>query len=279
MIPETTALRRAIPLALGGALLAGALPAQEPAEPGDRDRCICIGSDDAPFQSRRVRGSRARLGVTLGETAGVDGATGVEIEDVMADSPAEAAGLRDGDIVTELDGASLGPDPADGLIRAMRDVEPGDTVTVTYYREGRRRTAAVVTDEMGGSVFFGGGGRPFEVRVAPRMDWLRGRPGDIDVIAPGQLLRRLSPAGLELAAVSPALGEYFGTDRGVLVTAIADDAALGLEPGDVILAIDGREVRDPAHVRAILGSYRPDEEIRLEVIRHERRTEVSGTLR
>ena len=279
MIPETTALRRAIPLALGGALLAGALPAQEPAEPGERERCICIERDDAPFQTLRVRGTRARLGVTLGEAARIDGATGVEIEDVMTDSPAEAAGLEAGDVVTELDGAALGPDPAEALVREMRDVEPGETVTVTYYRDGQRRTADVVTDEMNDSVFFGGGDRPFQVRVAPRMDWLRDRPGDIDVVAPGQLLRRLSPAGLELAAVSPALGEYFGTDRGVLVTDIADDAALGLEPGDVILAIDGREVRDPAHVRAILGSYRPDEEIRLEVIRHERRTEVSGTLR
>ena len=279
MIADTTALRRAIPLALGGALLAGALPAQEPAEPGERDRCICIGSDDAPFQNLRVRGSRARLGVTLGETSRMEGTTGVVIEDVMTDSPAEAAGLQAGDIVTELDGGPLGPDPAEGLIREMRDVEPGETVTVTYYRDGQRRTADVVTDELGGAVFFGGGDRPFEVRVAPHMDWLRSRPGEIDIVGPGQLLRRISPAGLELAAVNPALGEYFGTDRGVLVTEIADDAALGLEPGDVILAIDGREVRDPAHVRAILSSYRPDEEIRLEIVRHERRTEVTGSLR
>ena len=44
---------------------------------------------------------------------------------------------------------------------------------------------------------------------------------------------------MELATISPQLGSYFGTDKGVLVVRAPTDGALKLEDGDVILAIDG----------------------------------------
>lgn len=82
--------------------------------------------------------------------------------------------------------------------------------------------------------------------------------------------------GLELAAVNPGLGEYFGTDRGVLVTAVPEESGLDLRPGDVILAVGGRDVQDPAHVRSILASYRSEEPVALRIVRERRTIEVTG---
>jgi S1-C subfamily serine protease len=84
---------------------------------------------------------------------------------------------------------------------------------------------------------------------------------------------------VELVELNPELGEYFGTDRGVLVADASEESTLGLRPGDVLLAIDGREVQDPAHARRILGSYRDGEELRLRIRRRGEDMEVLGTRR
>lgn len=86
--------------------------------------------------------------------------------------------------------------------------------------------------------------------------------------------------GVELLELNPDLAEYFeAPDGGVLVTEVAEDSPLGLRAGDVLVAIDGREVRDPDHVRRILASYETDEEVRLRVIRRGREIEVLGRRR
>ncbi len=86
--------------------------------------------------------------------------------------------------------------------------------------------------------------------------------------------------GVELLELNPDLAEYFeAPDGGVLVTEVSEDSPLGLRAGDVLVAIDGREVRDPDHVRRILASYETDEEVRLRVIRQGREIEVLGRRR
>lgn len=73
------------------------------------------------------------LGVSLGDRR--DGGQGALIGDVSPDSPAEIAGLLDGDIVIAVDGKTV--DGAAGLVAAIRDREPGDEVTITVIRDGQ----------------------------------------------------------------------------------------------------------------------------------------------
>ena len=255
----------------------------------ERENCICFDGDEGPFTGATfLRGDRARLGVLLGDEVDVDGGVGIEIVDVTDDAPAAAAGLMAGDVITALDGEPLGDDATETLMEIMADTEPGETVEVTYIRDGDRRVANVVTDRMDRfSYLFPGGDRTFDVRIAPHMgmdrlgrsgDRIRGGP-DVRVMTPGRFFRSLTPAGLDLVAMNPGLGEYFGTDEGVLVAGVGERSTLDLQAGDVILSIDGREVRDPAHVRAILASYQADEEITFEIVREEREMEVTGTIR
>jgi S1-C subfamily serine protease len=79
------------------------------------------------------------------------------------------------------------------------------------------------------------------------------------------LLRGFADA--ELATVTPGLGRYFGTDRGVLVLRVPPDAGVGLEEGDVILEIGGRAPESGSHALRILRSYQPGEKVKLRIMR------------
>ena len=66
--------------------------------------------------------------------------------------------------------------------------------------------------------------------------------------------------GLQLAEVDPGLGEYFKTERGVLVLKARADNDLQLESGDVILQVGATEVNSPAEfMRALRGLNSGDE--------------------
>lgn len=229
----------------------------------DARRCICV--DELARGPHRIAfsmGRRARLGVMLGEPTEVAGRHGVRLREVPEGSPARRAGLQQGDVIVGVNGAALDePAPAD-LAERLRAIDPGDTVTVSFFRSGQEQTARVVTEANERfRAFAPAAGR--DAFTLPRG------------VARGLGALR-SAAGLELAAVNPELGEYFGTERGVLVTAVDADSPLGLRPGDVILAIGGREVQDPAHVRSMLASYRQNETITLRIVRENRTREITG---
>lgn len=263
-------------VALSTLLLSPGLSAQEPlGAPAAPDReCVCSWEGDRLRMMPAVtRMNHARIGVELGETAEAEGRTGIRLRDVEEGGPAARAGVRPGDILLSLNGTDLGDDPTKRLLTLLGDVEPGDTVTLGLIRDGRRESARVVTDRAQGLSVFGRGGPP-SAWSFPRPERLR-----TAMVAPEArvYLRQLLGNGLDLVAMNEGLGEYFGTGEGVLVASVEDGSTLGLQPGDVILSIDGRTVQDPGHAMSIVGSYRPDESITFEIMRERRRTTVTGT--
>lgn len=60
---------------------------------------------------------------------------GVYVESVVPDSPADRAGLRSGDIITELDGEKL--DTKSKLIRILYRQRPGKSANIVFLRDGR----------------------------------------------------------------------------------------------------------------------------------------------
>ena len=89
--------------------------------------------------------THARLGVSVSaaETS-AESATGAVINDVNAGSTADNAGLQAGDVVTEVDDARI--TGADSLIATIRSYRPGDTVTLTWLRDGEEQSAELVLD-------------------------------------------------------------------------------------------------------------------------------------
>jgi S1-C subfamily serine protease len=257
---------------------------------------------------------RARIGVSLDEHA--DGAA---ITQVLDDSPAQAAGLAAGDVITRLDGRSLLEPLADAarerridetgdvavqrMMAMAQDWEVGTPVEVEYLRAGERRTVQISPEENPTRVSIVGPGevRVFGDNLRPYVDAF-GRDGRarilLDSLAGGDFARgfRFSTActtrgravvmfgsdcvdGLRLIELNPELGDYFGTSTGVLVTEVDDNSNLGLQAGDVLLAIDGRAVTTPDQVSRILGSYSANEEISIRIRRRNEEMEVTGTRR
>ena len=80
--------------------------------------------------------SGAFLGVSL-----ADDPNGALIQQVVQGSPADGAGLQAGDVVTAIDGTTIGS--ANDLVTAIQQHKGGDTVRVTYVRDGAQHTAKV----------------------------------------------------------------------------------------------------------------------------------------
>lgn len=76
---------------------------------------------------------------------------GVLINSVLADSPAEKAGIRAGDVVVAIDGKSITvrfPEEIPELMKDLADRPIGSQVRMTYERNGTRGEATITTDRL-----------------------------------------------------------------------------------------------------------------------------------
>lgn len=87
-------------------------------------------------QARGVERKDGFLGVGL--AAREDGGQGAIITDVQPGSPADKAGILVDDVVLAVDGEPI--DGQAGLVAAIRDAEPGQTVKIEIFRDGKRLT-------------------------------------------------------------------------------------------------------------------------------------------
>ena len=68
-------------------------------------------------------------------------AASMVVASVSKGGPAEKAGLEVGDIITKLDGQAIGS--MDEMIQLMESKNIGDSITLTYVRNGQENTATV----------------------------------------------------------------------------------------------------------------------------------------
>ena len=85
-------------------------------------------------QANGVNREDGFLGVGL--AARLDGGQGAIITDVQPDSPADKAGILVDDVVLAVDGEPI--DGQAGLVAAIRDAVPGQTVKIEIFRDGKR---------------------------------------------------------------------------------------------------------------------------------------------
>ncbi len=89
--------------------------------------------------------THARLGIQVsdvapgGGTGGTGTTVGAQVREVGDGTAADDAGLRAGDVITAVEDHPV--ESADGLVATVRSYRPGDTVTVTYLRDGDQHTA------------------------------------------------------------------------------------------------------------------------------------------
>jgi S1-C subfamily serine protease len=226
---------------------------------------------------------RGRIGLMVQLKANAErDKTGALVDDVVPDSPADKAGLEEGDLITRFNGVALGgiksadedeSGPGRKLLSLARKLEPGDTVKLEYRHGNDTKQATLVAERLGPSW----AGMRMRLPDLPPMPDMRrfefgSGPDGFGLFYEHNVL------GLQLVDVSPELGEYFGTKEGVLVVRTPKDSSLGLKGGDVILAVDGRSVQTASRAMRILQSYDPGEKPKLEVMRQKKRMTLTWTV-
>jgi serine protease Do len=197
------------------------------------------------------REPRAMLGV-MTEPHGE--AKGAVISSISPGSPAEAAGLKSGDIITTVDGKSIRS--ADDLVQEIgRQHKPGDNVSIVYQRRGRAYTTDARLAEAKSDV------SPRAGRM-PRMDMYGFGPDDFGRLRPF----RSAPAD----ELSPRLGvtvEDRTTDDGVTVLRVDPGsvaASAGLRTGDIITGFDDRNINSVDDLQAALRNARLNRDVTLQ---------------
>jgi membrane-associated protease RseP (regulator of RpoE activity) len=195
-------------------------------------------------------GGGYRLGVVLSEInphlrddLKVD--SGVLVDEVLSDSPAEKAGLKDGDIIVRMDGKSV--DSERDIRETLRDLEDSKPVTVDVVRNGKAMQLTV-TPEKREHTLLGNFGKNY--------------------------------IGVDLQEMDSDLAGYFQAqpDSGILVARVEPNTPAekaGLKSGDVITEINGQKVRTQKDLRKGLDDVKEGESATLTVLRRGKSQKIS----
>jgi S1-C subfamily serine protease len=212
---------------------------------------------------------RAILGINIGMSlpSSPPSNEGVRIVSVSPGGPADVAGLKANDVIVTFGGKDLrsdaGHSPNQTLLALMFEAKVGEAVAVEYKRDGQLRKALVVPKNF-----------PTFLSESDERE-LQGLGETLHELMPA--MKQRDPSGFgsaELLKLSPTLGRYFGTDKGLLVVRAPQDARLNLQDGDVILDVDGRVPTGASHALQILNSYRTGEKLKLHIMRQQKHVEL-----
>ncbi len=175
----------------------------------------------------------------LAEALKIDSPEGVLVSQILEDTPAEEAGLQQGDVVVEIDGKKLASTLDLRNLVALK--EPGDTVELLIVREGREKEIDVKIGE---------------------------RPAQGSIKRLGSDTAAHDKLGLVVQELTKELRETYAIEvrEGVVVVEVKDDspaATVGISPGEVIMEINHREVLTIADYEEAMSRVRSGERLLL----------------
>ena len=221
----------------------------------------------------------AWLGVSIGDVTGekakelkLPSESGAVVKEVHENSPAAKAGLLKDDVILEFAGDKVRS--AAQLRRLVRETPADRNVTITVSRAGQTKTLSAKLEqpkdrlfEMTGPAF-----APMPNVHMPEFNFVWKDHGV-----------RL---GISADDLTSQLAQYFGVKQGkgilvreVLVGSAAEKA--GLKAGDVIVAVDGKEVPSVSKLHRALASDKEEKESRkvaLTIVRYKREQTVNVEL-
>jgi serine protease Do len=183
--------------------------------------------EDQLIRSGRV--VRGRIGVTiqdvnaqLAESFGLDRPRGALVSSVEKDGPASKAGLLPGDVILGVNGHSIERyGELSGSIAAMK---PGSDATLQVWRGGKQQAVSVKIAEL-------------KEQQQTAANTPRGKSG-------GRQTDQATQLGLTVRQLEPQEKEQVQTAGTLVVEDVTGPAAAaGVQPGDIILGINGKRVK------------------------------------
>ena len=163
----------------------------------------------------------------IAESLGLDRPTGALVAKVAEKGPAAEGGLQRGDVIVAIDGQPVNDPDTFGFRFATKHIGGNSTLRV------RRKGREIVV--------------PIRLMAAPET-----RPREATKIS-----GRTPFAGATLANLSPAVAEEVSMDtdaEGVVVFSVDEQttaAEIGLQKGDIVLAVNGQKIQSPRDVEKL----------------------------
>jgi serine protease Do len=201
---------------------------------------------------------------------------GVLVDDVRPNSPAERAGLRKADVVTDFDGEPVRS--ARQFARLVRETPPGKTVNATVVRSGQRTVVSVAPERAPAVTFFD------RERLREDLGTWNDRLRDFNFDFDFDWDDATSPAGrlgVVVHELTPQLATYFGAKEGVLVAEVSDGtpaARAGLRAGDVIVSVGQRTVTSRRTLVRELRDVADNQDVAIGIVRDKKQSSVTARL-
>ncbi len=202
--------------------------------------------------------SRGWLGVaiqdvdrSLAESFGLDRPTGALVSQIIANSPAEAAGLKAGDIILSFNEKTV--DSSSKLPPIVGAVIPETTVPVEILRNGVEKTMQVKIAEL-----------EEEKRVVKVKD-----------VAPNDGL------GVTVEELAQSDLEQLGLENGLLIKRVEPDSPAeesGLQPGDILVSINQQTVESVDQLASLAKNLPREKSLPILVQRGDNRTFIPLTI-
>jgi predicted metalloprotease with PDZ domain len=202
---------------------------------------------------------------SMKESAKVE--TGVAVSQVLSGSPAAKVELRENDVITAVGNTAI-TTPRQ-LADTVRQYRTGDKVKIVWFRDGKR---------MQDTVTLAAGPAPGGPAESPPV----ARPPTTEKTTPSGT----APYGEAYFGVVPGpmtadMMQIAGTDRGVVIRGMTEGSPAsraGLQAGDVITSVNGKDVTDPKSLIDMVRPHKPGDSLRITYYRMGKRHEAAVML-
>lgn len=227
---------------------------------------------------------------------------GVAVAKVLDKSPAEAAGIKEGDVIVRFNGDEI--TSVRKLTRLIGEVSPDHQATVTVLRGGKEQDITVTIAKRPMPEFSSGN---FQFSVPPvakpdmpdfkNMPQFKDMPGfnyfpDLKNLPRGEFKSFEIPngqgfvwtgggrqIGVGIVPLSKQLADYFKVEGGALVDEVRENspaAKAGLKAGDIVIEANGKAVRNQMDlIKAI--NEKKEGDVQLTIMRNENRQTITVT--
>lgn len=210
---------------------------------------------------------------------------GVEVTLVDQDAPAGKAGLKEHDVILNLNGSQV--ESVEQLRRMIHEIPPGRLVTLGISRAGQPMTVkAQLADRKKTFSMAMPSGKAFSFTM-PAMPAMPATPlmpamPDMDVPVSIVVVHSSARSGLMVENLTPQLGDFFGAKdgQGVLVRSVEKGSLAekaGFRAGDVIVKVNGESIRDSGDFTHAMHG-RKNSSVNVSIIREKKEQNLSLAL-
>ncbi len=189
---------------------------------------------------------------TMAKAMDLPEASGALVSDVAKDSPGDKAGLKQGDVITAINGDKISSSTE--LRNTIASIAPDTKIELTVLRDGK------------------------EMKLDAKLEKLKS-----DEISANSEQRIEKKLGFDVVTLSKDLADHYKLDRslqGVVITKVNSDEAYraGLKQGDLIVSVNRQTVKDVDEFSKVVADLKKGDAVMLRVVREDRAFFAAFTL-